>query len=143
MATIKDSIFIDAPVEKVFEYHSDPTNSPEYWPSFEAVKDIEALPSGGMKYNWVYKMAGVRLQGTTETIEFIPNQRIVTESKGGVESTFIYEYKPEGDGTRLSVEVEYTVPVPVLGKLAETIIVKMNERESKTVLANIKDRLEG
>jgi ligand-binding SRPBCC domain-containing protein len=143
MATIKDSIFINAPVEKVFEYHTDPRNNAEYWPSFQTVKDIEELPSGGTKFGWVYKMAGVKLEGTSETTEFIPNERYVVESKGGVESTFIYEYKPEGDGTRLSVEVEYAVPVPVLGKLAETIIVKMNERESKTVLANIKDRLEG
>lgn len=143
MAMFRDSIFINAPVEKVFEYHTNPRNNAEYWPSFQAVKDIEELPSGGTKFGWVYKMAGVKLEGTSETTEFIPNERYVVESKGGVESTFIYEYKPEGEGTRFSIEVEYTVPVPVLGKLAETIIVKMNEREGKTVLANIKDRMEG
>lgn len=142
MATLEYSIFINAPVEKVFEYHTDPRNNPEYWPSFEAVKDIEELPSGGKKFGWVYKMAGVKFEGTSETTEFIPNQRYVYESKGGIESTFIYEYKPEGEGTRLSVEIEYTIPVPVLGKLAETIIVKMNEREGETTLANLKDRLE-
>jgi uncharacterized membrane protein len=142
MATFKDNVFINAPVEKVFAYHTDPSNNPDYWPSFEAVKDIEELPSGGTKFGWVYKMAGVKFEGTSETTEFIPNQRYSVESKGGIESTFVYEYKPEGDGTRLSVEVEYTVPVPVLGKLAETIIVKMNEREGKTLLANLKDLLE-
>ena len=142
MATFKDSIFINAPVEKVFQYHTDPRNNTEYWPSFEEVKDIEELPSGGTKFSWIYKMAGVKLEGTSKTTEFIPNQRYVIESKGGVESTFIYEYKPEGDGTRLSVHVEYTVPIPVLGKLAETLIVKMNEREGKTLLANLKALLE-
>lgn len=142
MATFKDSIFINAPVERVFEYHTDPKNNPEYWPSFEVVKDVEELPTGGTKYTWVYKMAGVKFEGTSKTTEFIPNQRYSYESKGGIESTFVFEYTPEGEGTRLSVEVEYTVPVPVLGKLAETIIVKMNEREGKTSLANLKDRLE-
>ena len=142
MATFKDSIFINAPVEKVFEYHTDPRNNPEYWPSFDEVKDVEDLPTGGTKFGWVYKMAGVKFEGTSETTEFIPNQRYSLESKGGIESTFVYEYKPEGEGTRVSVEVKYTVPVPVLGKLAETIIVRMNEREGKTTLANLKDRLE-
>jgi len=72
----------------------------------------------------------------------VENERIVNKTKGGIESTFIYQYKPEGEGTRLSVEVDYKVPVPVLGKLAEALIVKLNEREAETTLANLKDRLE-
>ncbi len=142
MAKITREILINAPVEKVFEYHSNPMNQPEYWPSMLEVKDVEELPEGRRKYSWVYKMAGIRLEGTTETTEFVENERIVTKSTGGVDSTFVYEYKPEGEGTRLAMEVEYTVPVPVLGKLAEAFILKANEREADTVLGNLKDRLE-
>ena len=139
MAKITRDILINAPVAKVFEYHSNPMNQPEYWPSMLEVKDVEEEER---TYNWVYKMAGIRLEGTTETTEFVENERIVTKSTGGVESTFVYEYMPEGDGTRLKMEVEYTVPVPVLGKLAEAFILKANEREADTVLGNLKDRLE-
>lgn len=142
MAKITREILINAPVEKVFEYHSNPMNQPEYWPSMLEVKDIEERPEGGRNYNWVYKMAGIRLEGSTETTEFVENERIVTKGSGGVESTFVYEYKPEGEGTRLTMEVEYVVPVPVLGKLAEAFILKVNEREADTVLGNLKDRLE-
>jgi hypothetical protein len=35
-----------------------------------------------------------------------------------------------------------TVPIPLLGKLAEAVIVKMNEREAELVLANLKVRME-
>jgi len=87
-------------------------------------------------------MAGIRLEGSTETTEFVENQRVVTRSKGGIESTITYDFKPEGEGTRLAVEVDYVVPVPVLGKLAEALILKLNEREAETTLANLKDRLE-
>ncbi len=142
MAKITREILINAPVEKVFEYHSNPMNQPEYWPSMLEVKDVEERPEGGQNYNWVYKMAGIRLEGSTETTEFVENERIVTKGSGGVESTFVYEYKPEGEGTRLTMEVEYIVPVPVLGKLAEAFILKVNEREADTVLGNLKDRLE-
>jgi len=142
MAKITRDILINAPVEEVFAYASDPTNQPEYWPSMIETRDVEELPQGGKKYRWVYKMAGIRLEGSTETTEFVKNERIVTKSKGGVESTFIYEYKPEGEGTRVSVELEYKVPVPVLGKLAEAFVLKINERETETVLGNLKDRLE-
>ncbi len=142
MAKITREILINAPVEKVFEYHSNPMNQPEYWPSMLEVKDIEEQPGGGWNYNWVYKMSGIRLHGSTETTEFVENERIATKSSGGVESTFVYEYKPEGEGTRLTMEAEYVVPVPVLGKLAEAFILKANDREADTVMGNLKDRLE-
>ena len=142
MVRIERNILINAPVEKVFAYHSDPKNSPEYWPSFQEVKDIESLPNGGNKYNWVYKMAGIRLNGSTTTTEFEENKLLSIKSEGGIDSTFSYTYQTEGDGTRLNLVVEYTVPIPVLGKLAESFILKMNEREADTVMANLKGLLE-
>ena len=42
----------------------------------------------------------------------------------------------------LTTEIEYSVPVPVLGRLAEALVVKMNEREAELVLANLKSRME-
>ena len=139
MAKIAKSIFINAPVWKVFEYHTDPNHNTEYWPSMIEVKDIVDHPTGGWKFNWVYKMAGIRFEGTSTPIEWVPNKRLVIESTGGIESTFVYNYEEEGEGTRLSMEADYVVPVPVLGKLAESLILKTNEREADTVLANIKD----
>jgi len=139
MAKITRSIFINAPVERVFKYHTDPNNNTEYWPSMVEVKNIEDHHTGGKKFDWVYKMAGVRFEGTTTPVEYVPNKRLVVQSTGGIESTFVYDYELEGDGTRLSMEVDYKVPVPVLGKLAESFILKSNEREADTILANIKD----
>ncbi len=86
-------------------------------------------------------MAGMRLEGTSEGVESIANQRIVSKTKGGVESTQTWMFQPEGDGTKVTFEVEYTVPIPVLGKLAEAIIVKMNEHEGEVILANLKTRM--
>jgi hypothetical protein len=40
------------------------------------------------------------------------------------------------------VKVEYTVPLPLLGKLAEAFIVKQNEHEADVMLANLKARME-
>ena len=87
-------------------------------------------------------MAGIHLEGTTEGDDSVANQRIVSKTKGGVESTQTWMFQPEGDETKVTFEVEYTVPVPVLGKLAEAIIVKMNEQEGEVILANLKTRME-
>jgi hypothetical protein len=87
-------------------------------------------------------MVGMRFEGTTEDVEFVPNQRTVSKSKGGIENTIVGAFQPENGGTRMTLDIEYTVPVPLLGKLAEAFIVRVNEREVETLLANLKDRLE-
>ena len=143
MAKLERTITIVAPVEKVFAFMGEPANLPEIWPSMVEVKDIVPSPVGGYNFGWVYKMAGMRIEGASENTQNIPNQLVVTRSKKGIESTFKWTYKPEAGGTRLTVEVEYTIPVPLLGKLAEAVIVKLNEHEADTLLANLKARMEG
>jgi hypothetical protein len=40
------------------------------------------------------------------------------------------------------MDIDYTIPVPVLGKLAENLVFKRNQREAAMSLENIKERLE-
>jgi len=142
MATAKKSIKINAPVEKVFEFMMKPEILPEIWPSFVEMKNIKELPNGGHSWDWVYKMAGMRFTGSSENTEVVPNERTVSRTTGGIESTITWLYQPEDDGTNVTFEAEYTVPVPLLGKLVEAVIVKMNENEAEVILANLKARME-
>ena len=141
MATVKNSIIINAPVEKVFEYLT-PENLPEIWPSLVEVSNVEELPNGGYSWDFVYKMAGMRLTGQSTHIEFVPNERTVSQTTGGIESMITWEYQTVDDGTKVTSTVEYKVPIPVLGKLAESAILKMNENEGKVIFENVKARLE-
>jgi uncharacterized protein YndB with AHSA1/START domain len=142
MARITKSITIDAPVEEVFNYVEDPANIPEYWPSVVQLKDVEQLPNGGFRMTGVYKMAGVRFDIESMCTEFIPNQRTVYKSEGGVSSTSTWIYEPHDGGTRATIENEYTVHLPVLRKLAESFLIRINENEAQAVLANVKARME-
>ena len=142
MAKIEKTITINAPVEKVFAYMENPANLPAIWPSMVEVKNMKTEPGGGYNYDWVYKMAGVRIEGSSKTTEHEKNKRLADKSTKGIESEFIWDFRSEGAGTELSVEVAYNVPVPVLGKLAESLIVKMNEREAETLMHNLKTLLE-
>lgn len=98
MAKVKKTITINAPVEKVFKFMNEPTNLPEIWPSFIEAKDVKRLPNSGNSFRYVYKMTGMRLEGTSEDIEFVSNQRVVTKSKGSVGATQIYTFQPEDGG---------------------------------------------
>ena len=142
MAKLEKTVFIKAPVEKVFAFMDDPMHLPEIWPSMVEVKDVTPLTGGKYSFAWVYKMAGVKMDGLSEVTEWVANQHIVTESRKGIQSRFDWVYSAEAGGTKLKVEVEYTIPIPLLGKLAESIIVKQNEHESDVLLANLKARME-
>ena len=87
MAKVEKAISINAPVQKIFNYISDPTNLPEFWPSLVETSDVQTLPNGGKSNRWVYKIAGMRFEGTNEDVECIQNQRLVSKTRGGVEST--------------------------------------------------------
>ena len=142
MAKVKKSIVIDASPEKVFDYVDKPAHLPEFWSSFVEAKDIERLPNGGTRFGWVYKMAGVRFEGTTETTEYVANQRLVTENNGGVSSTITWTFQADYGGTKVTFDADYTVNLPVLRKLAESFLVRQNEREAETLLGSLKDKME-
>ena len=141
MAKTEQSITINAPVEKVFSYICDPMNQLEWLPSITDVRDIVG-EGVGQKSGWTYKMMGVSFKGENEVVESVANQRIVIKSTGGIQSTWNWAFKSENGKTVVNLSVEYNIPVPVLGKVAEKLVLRQNEREAKLAMTNIKDRLE-
>ena len=142
MEKVERSITINAPVEKVFNYIADPMSGIDWMPSMMNVKDVSG--SGvGQTHRWTYKMAGIPFEGETTTTEHVQNERIVTQSKGGITSTFIFDFEPHDEGTALKMVIEYAIPVPVLGKIAEKIVLRRNEREADLAMTNIKEAMEG
>lgn len=142
MATFAKSIVINTPVEKVYAYLSDPTTALEYWPTMMDVRNVKDLGDGKKSFDWTLKMAGLKLDGTSETVELVPNEHVTLVSKGGIESSISWIFTPVSSGTELMMRTEYKVPVPVLGRLAENLIIKQNERETDAIMTNIKALLE-
>ena len=142
MATSLKSISINAPVEKVFAFVENPANIPDLWPSLLEAKNIVMMENGGYQYDWLYKMAGMKVEGSTKTVEYIKNEKIVDQTLKGVDSKFTWTFKPEQDTTNVTLGVEYTIPVPVLGRLAESVFVRQNEKEGEILLQNLKARME-
>jgi uncharacterized protein YndB with AHSA1/START domain len=70
MIKANKSVYINAPVEKVFAYLEDPSNLPEVWPSMVEVRNIKDEADGKKNYEWTYKMAGVNINGFSETLEY-------------------------------------------------------------------------
>ncbi len=142
MSKIVHRTRINAPAKEIFNYLEDKTHFPEFWPSMMEVSDIRDLPTGGKHFHWVYKMAGMRFEGDTDEIEYVPNKRMVGQNLKGIESTITWNLEERGEETELTFEAEYKVPVPLVGKLAENVVAKINDNEAVAMLANIKATLE-
>ena len=141
MANISRKSTINARVEKVFSYISNPLNQMEWLPSITSVRDVSG-EGKGQTFSWTYKMAGLPLKGKTETVDYVANKRIGLKTTGGVKSTWTWQFSGAGDKTEIDLAIEYGVPVPVLGKLAEKLVTRQNAREATLAIANIKSKME-
>jgi uncharacterized membrane protein len=140
---IEKTTLIAAPLEQVFAYYANPSNSPEIWPSLVEVKDLMLDDKGHPKtFKWTYKMAGMRFEGSSEYLEYVPNKRLVYRSKGGIQATSTIHFAELDGKTEIREEMEYTIPIPLLGKVAERFLIKMNENEMTTTHNNLKARME-
>ena len=142
MAKFSKSIVIKAPVSKIFSYMNNPKNLPAIWPSMVEAREIQMLPNGGQKFSFVYKMAGVRLEGYSQNLEFVHNHSTVSEFCGGINGRMTLVYESWGPEAKVTMENEYRLPNAVAAKLDEALILKINEFEIEALLNNLKARME-
>ncbi len=142
MARIDKEILIDAPVEKIFNYILEPNNWLVFSPSLSGITDVQSLPNGGFSARWTYKMVGVRFHGTVECTDITPNHLLVVETMGGIKSKITWTFRSWEKKTKVTLTNEYKIPVPLLGTIAEAIILNMNEQEADMVMARLQIRFE-
>jgi ligand-binding SRPBCC domain-containing protein len=140
MHTIKRTIEINAPVQRVYDFVNQPNNLLSIWPNMVSVSNIVARAGGTHDFDWVFKMLGIQFKGHTKMEEAQPGKLARFTTEGQIPATFLWSYAGlNGNNTRLTLTVEYTMPKSVLGKIVEAIAVKLNERDLDTMLANLKD----
>ena len=143
MPEINKEVIIAAPLEKIFAYVSKPSNLPEIWPSLILIENERLLSNGGYSFQWEYKMSGVHLKGTGEYTNIIPNQWFTAKTKGTLESTITWTFRPKENQTRVTFTIEYQTPLPILNRIGKIIVEKINEQEADLILANLQARFMG
>jgi ribosome-associated toxin RatA of RatAB toxin-antitoxin module len=141
MASLTKSTVIQAAPERVFAYVTDPSKLPEWLPSMVEVRNVIGT-GAGQQYEWTYKMAGLLLRGQSTAVEYVPNKCAVHQSIGTVSSDWTIQVQPHDESSLLRIDVEYSVPVPVLGRLAERLALRRDARDFALAFENIKETLE-
>ena len=72
----------------------------------------------------------------------MPNEKYVIKTKGEGESTWEWSFKGQTGKTEIVLKVDYSIPVPVLSKLGEAVVRRLNEHEADHAMAILKERLE-
>jgi uncharacterized protein YndB with AHSA1/START domain len=141
MAEIERDITIDAPVERVFAYHASPDHLTA-WPHVAYVTGQQELPNASLRLQWTNRLSGMRVDGTTEDIEQVANQRRVSKVRGAIDLMLTATFQPEDGGAKMTIEVEITLPIPLIGGAIGAFIIGGMESEIDATLANVKARME-
>jgi ligand-binding SRPBCC domain-containing protein len=142
MPKVDNEIIINAPVEEIFNYVSQPSNLQQIWPSLVEITNQTSLPNGGYHYCWVYKMAGIHFSGIGECSDLKPNLMLASKNHGTIDSIVSFKFLSIGGRTKVTLTIDYQVPMPLLGQLTEMIILKMNAKEVGLILDNLRIRFE-
>lgn len=106
MLPVTHSVYIEAPVDRVFDFWRDPRNQFSLAPDDRAaLTDVKLTEDGvGTYYSLTATLAGATLESFVVFTEVIPNRRIVDRSSMALHGTATYVFEPEGSGTRMVME---------------------------------------
>jgi ribosome-associated toxin RatA of RatAB toxin-antitoxin module len=149
MPVIEQSIWINAPVEKVYAIAKEVERFPEVMPDLESVRVLERSEDGSRTITeWtglVREFNNMRVRWTeedtwndaTHTCRF----RMLNGDLQRMEGE--WQFSEEEGGTRFRSRVEYEYDVPLVGTLVKNLIHKKLEENVQMVLEGIRSRAEG
>jgi ligand-binding SRPBCC domain-containing protein len=126
LGKIVKEVEIEAPVEEVFEFVTNPSNFVDMFPS-DAGVSIDVLTEGEIGLGTVYSFSGIvggqRINSESKYVEFLKNKIVREEQvKGDMkkwEQTQVFE--SIDNGTRITSTLEYEFPYSVLGKIIDIL----------------------
>ena len=140
MSHIEKKIIINAPVEKVYQFITNPENWTRYVNHLMSVRDISSPRlQKGTTFRWTYRKFGINLHGSGEVTENIKNHRFGLSMQGVVPVKERYTFAPDKKGTVLYADIKYGIPQKVINIISKApIIEKINKKDADNVLGRIK-----
>jgi Polyketide cyclase / dehydrase and lipid transport. len=142
MVRVSETIFIDRPLEAVYEYLDHPENHAEVTPSLAEATPIEQLANGGKRAQYTYRMAGISREGHLTETTHNDGERMIFEMSGELTGEIDISFAATDGGTEVTYAAEYDLPGRVVAAVAKPFAKRYNKHELATTLDNLKTRLE-
>lgn len=117
--SVRKNLFVNAPVEEVFDFWRNYDNFPRLMSHLEEVRDV-----GDGRSHWIAKgPAGVLVEWDAAITQMQPNHVIAWESLPGsqVFNTGRVRFTPAGDGTQVNIHMTYSPPAGAVGHAVATL----------------------
>jgi len=103
VASIVETLEVDAPVESAYALWADVTRWPEFLHHVERVERVDAET-----FHWFISAPGANEHFTAELTEVVPNKRIAWKTIGGIEHAGVvdFHYLEEGR-SQITFQVDY------------------------------------
>jgi len=138
MQHFEHSIHIDAPVQHVWDYYFDTSHWQDWMPRMSYLGDFSGpLDKVGTTYAGAVRMMGHEFRSTYKVLEVIPGTLYHEQGDmGPMDSRMRFE--PEGDGTLLTVEMDYEMPGHLPQVIQNLMSKSFMERQTLQMLADFK-----
>ena len=128
--------------QAVIEYIANSENRPLYLPSLKSISNIEGESVGG-SWTWCWTLLGIDFEGTASCTQHEAGQSYAFKTEGGIESTFTYQAEADGEGTRLTIRVDFELPESILTQVGvDGLVAAAKQKEVDGVVENLKTILD-
>lgn len=144
MPNVSESVIINAPIEKVFEYVTDPANGEKFIPGIISQTNITPKKSKvGQTWDWHVNLIGAELHGKGEVTALEPLIKWTVRIWGDAESLRNYHFERAGDKeTKLTIEIEHTIMKGASAQLAQMVVDGIHKINVQQSLKKLKEILE-
>jgi uncharacterized membrane protein len=140
MTRIAESVEVNAPLEEVFAYASDWRYWEKWWLGVSRFQPTTEVTRGnGTRYAYKAWIAGLTVGLETEIQDFVENVGWRGTVTKGLPHRTQWVFEAKGDTTRLTYILEYSLPIPLLGRLLDVLLMRPGwRRRLKRSLENLK-----
>ncbi|MBI2061893.1 MAG: SRPBCC family protein [Nitrospirae bacterium] len=143
---VEGSIDIPRPPREVWAFIVKPENFPEYVDGYRSGVVLSDVKEGvGLRFRWQGGSFGLSAESEEEVVEWEPHRRVAYQGRmSGVSFRSAMILEKAGEGTRLTVQIHFSLPVPVAGLLVGELILKPLVRHSiSRSLRNVRNHFHG
>lgn len=123
MRHVHHEIRVDAPVKHVYELACDGRRLPA-WNPYQRLDDVHGpIDHPGTTFATTLWLVGHEVHAVAVVTEVVPHRlvRIHATTEDGRRSEWAWRFDPDGEATRLSLEVAYDAP-GIGGAIADTLV---------------------
>lgn len=142
MGSINRSTHVKCPPERVFAVLADVDRLTEFSSMTVAIRNGPGRPvRQGDRFDQVVKVLGKELESEWQVVEVTPPSHLKFEGTGpgGARATLVESIQAEGDGTRVTLDVDYDLPLGLLGDAVDALYLQSkNEEQAEEILERLR-----